>query len=281
MPTFKTSPLVSCELLRPQLGSSNLKIFDVRGGWGSDSETAKAAYRQGHVSGASFIDWRHDFVQDDTPINLASVATRDQAKAAFSRLNISYSDTVVLYDDYHHMQAGRIWWAMKYWGFSNVKILNGGWKRWVELGLETTTDIPEISSGNFQPELKSDYRVSLQSLVSNLNDVNLIDARGPVGYAGDLSDPRTGHIPSAVNIPYSLMLDSETGLFKPEAELRRVFLESYSNIFDGDIVSSCGSGYAGTVLILALAQIGIHAPLFDGSFTVWKQDTQRVVEQTK
>ncbi len=280
MSHFKTSPLVSCELLHAQLNASNLKILDVRGGWGSDTDSAQTSYAESHIPGASFVDWRCDFLETGLPIELASIAPFVEAKAAFTWLGINRDDTIVLYDDYHHMQAGRIWWAMSYWGFPKVKILNGGWNRWNALGFGISNTIPDIALGDFEPEAQRDHRISLESVDARLEELHLIDARGPAGFAGKKEDPRSGHIPSAVNIPYSLMLDSDTGLFKSETALHEVFLERYPSLFDGEIVSSCGSGYAGTVLLLGLAQIGIQAPLFDGSFAAWKQDGTRPVEQS-
>jgi len=184
---------------------------------------------------------------------------------------------VVLYDDYHHMLAGRMWWAMRFHGFTNVKILNGGWKHWQSQGHPVSSMLPMVSKGAFRAKSNPELRTSLEELIEIKDHINLIDARGAKGYQGRVDDPRSGHIPGAINIPYSEMLDAASGLFKPREALLKIFQEKLPNLATTDTVSSCGAGYSGTVVLLALQQIGMEVPLFDGSFSVWKMDESRPV----
>lgn len=273
------SPLISAHELSGVLDQSNVKVFDVRGTWSSPARALYEDYLKGHIPGASFIDWTKDFLEQGTAINLAAVADREAATQSFKTLGINKDDRVVLYDDYHHMQAGRIWWAMRYWGFSNVRVLNGGWKYWVSQGYAVSQDIPQITEGSFEPKCQEDLRVSTDDLVSEMGRACLIDARGPIGYIGKPDDPRTGHIPGAFHVPFSAMLDTDTGLFLSLDQIERVFDQSAANWRDGKIISSCGSGYAGTVIMLALEQLGVASTLYDGSFAEWKQNPSRAVEQ--
>ncbi len=282
------SPLISVDQLNQKLDNPNVKIFDVRGKWNGSVSDAFNEYSQGHIKGASFLDWMYHFLEPDVSINIAPVASKENAQRSFEALDISADDLVVLYDDYDHMLAGRIWWAMRYWGFDNVKVLNGGWKKWQAEGMPIAK--AEVGSASMSApsskaifpvsELRSLLRVSLDEVI-NLKDSDcLVDARGPINYGGKPDDPRTGHIPGAINISFRAVLDEATGLFKSDSELKDVFSSHINDLQNASIISSCGSGYAGTIILLALYQIGIEAPLFDDSFAVWKMDEERLVEQT-
>lgn len=276
---FHTSPLISAEELSKIMHQPHVKIYDVRGKWGGDPSEAFKAYTISHIEGATFLDWNTHFVTPDTPINLAPVANEQVANQSFEVLGISEGDLVVLYDDYYHMLAGRMWWAMRFCGFSNIKILNGGWKNWQAHNLPVSSTPPMMSKGTFRAKAVPQLRTSLSKLIEIKDQINLIDARGSKGYQGSTENDRSGHIPGAINIPYSEVLDAISGLFKSESELRALFEDKLSNFPETQVVSSCGAGYAGTVVLLALQSIGIEAPLFDDSFSVWKMDESRPIEK--
>ncbi|MCW9034557.1 MAG: rhodanese-like domain-containing protein [Rhodospirillales bacterium] len=276
------SPLISANELKEMLGEENIKIFDIRGKWGSPPTSSHDDYAKGHIPGAIYLDWVTHFLEPNTPVNLASVASQAQAQDEFKVLGISPNDTVVLYDDYHHMLAGRIWWAMRYWGFLNVKVLNGGWNHWSAENLPISVDInivEAIDEGAFIVSQQSHLRASVEEVKNRPDNVSLIDARGPINYQGNPSDPRSGHVPGAINLPYSDLLDTETGLFKDAKSLESVFNETLQGKGKANLITSCGAGYAGTVSLLALKAMGIEASLFDGSFSVWKENGALPIEQ--
>lgn len=274
-----TSPLISALELQPLLNKKNVKVFDIRGNWGAPPVSNYDDYLKGHIPTAIYLDWTKYFLQQDLPIGLAPIASKKDAQKAFKELGISETDLVVLYDDYHHMLAGRIWWAMRYWGFSNVKVLNGGWQYWIAEDFPTTTTIGYVEEGRFLVSERSDLSVGLEHIKNRADNVSLIDARGPVNYGGDPSKSDTGHIPGAINIPYFSVLDDVSGLFKNEVSIRAIFNKKISNIDRAKLISSCGSGYAGTVILIALKVLGIDAALFDGSFSVWKESGNLAIEQ--
>ncbi|MGI9504367.1 MAG: sulfurtransferase, partial [Geminicoccaceae bacterium] len=182
-------------------------------------------------------------------------------------------------DDYHHMLAGRIWWAMRYFGFDNVRILNGGWPAWQAKGFPVSTAEPTVAAGTFEPEIKEHLLISLDAFLQQKDQALVWDARGSEGYRGRPDDDRTGHIPGVMNLPFRSVLDEETGFFKDDGALARLFDDDSPGWRQRRIISSCGSGYAGTVLLVALKQLGVDASLFDGSFAIWKQDPKRPIEQ--
>lgn len=275
------SPFVSADQLEQLIDTPDVKLFDVRGTWSSPARSLPEDYAEGHIPRAGFLDWTKHFIDPDETIGLASVADQDQAAKAFSALGISAGDLVVLYDNYHHMQAGRIWWAMRHWGFANVRVLNGGWNHWIAKNKPVTTDVPSVIKGDFVPKLQGGLRVNLDDFVENYSAHCLIDARGPVSYAGTPGDATTGHIPGALSIPYSKLLDDHSGLFLNAQELSEIFDADAPAWRDTPIITSCGSGYAATVTLLALAELGHDGRLFDGSFSAWKQDPNRPIQQSR
>ena len=207
------SPLISADQLEGLLGEPSLKVFDVRGTWRTPARALFEDYEAGHIPGASFLDWTKHFIERDVPIGLASVADETGAALAFKALGIDEGDLVVLYDDYHHMQAGRIWWAMRLWGFADVRVLNGGWGYWSARNKPVSKVSPQIVPGTFQPRRQEGLRVGLDAFLRTKNQHCVIDARGAESFAGKTDDPRTGHIPDSLNLPFRAVLDEETGLF--------------------------------------------------------------------
>jgi len=273
------SPLISVDRLAGLIGRSDVKVLDVRGHWATPPVSSFEEYAAGHIPGAIFVDWTKQFLETGGPINLAPVATRDNAGLAFEALGIHAGDLVVLYDDHHHMLAGRIWWAMRYWGFGTVKVLNGGWKAWNDRQGPVSIAPVSVEQGTFEPVEQADLLSDVEAVANRQVSTALIDARGPVGFAGTADDGRSGHIPGAINLPFKAMLDEETGLFLENDDLVAAFDRAAPGWRGGAVISSCGSGYAGTVVLLGLCQLGIDAPLFDGSIAVWKQDPSRPLQQ--
>lgn len=279
MTTNTNSQLISAAELKLALDNPSTKIFDIRGTWASPAKSLPEDYAAGHIPGAVHIDWTTEFLEPDLDVGLAPVADFENASASFKRLGINQNDLVVLYDDYHHMLAGRIWWAMRYWGFDNVKVLNGGWKYWQAQGYETSTSESKAEIGSFVPVKQEQLRVSMEEFIQIKNESCVIDARGKSGYVGNAEDERSGHIPGAINVPYSLTLNEHSGLFHDKATLTALFDKEIPDWRTAKLVSSCGAGYSGTVVMLALLELGMGSSLFDDSFSVWKQDLSRPIER--
>lgn len=271
--------LIEAEHLYTRLEDPDLLVFDVRGRFSTPPVGLRDDYDKLHISGARYLDWTKNFLRQDVPPGLASVATFDQALASFRLLGIQTNSEVVVYDDYHHMFAGRIWWAMRYWGFENVSVLNGGWKYWQQLQYPRSSDIPNLQTGNFMPVEQSSLRVSMSDFLDRRNTSCVIDARGSDSYKGSAEDERSGHIPGAINIPYSHLIDESTGCFKHTEALEAVLDSRAPSWRSKALIPSCGSGYSATVLMLALDKLGVQTPLFDDSFAGWKQDANRPVER--
>ncbi len=274
------SSLISARELDALSDQTNVKIIDVRGTWQTPARSLREDYLAQHIPGAVFLDWTREFIAQNVPLALASVSNLEGAAKSFANLGIHGNDRVVVYDDYHHMFAGRIWWAMRYWGFENVRILNGGLRHWISQDLPVSSQIPVITRGSFQPSRRSNLRLSLDEFLVQRNQARVLDGGSEIWYAGEPDNPRTGHIPGATSVSWRSLLDETTGLFLDKTKLEALFDRKVPDWRQSPIISSCGSGYSGTVPIVALYELGVQASLFDGSFAVWKQDPTREVEQS-
>ena len=279
MTTHIGSPLINAEQLNALVDDPNTKVFDVRGTWETPARALPDDYEKAHIPGAVFLDWTKEFLQPDLPINLAPVSNLNVATHSFQSLGINKHDLVILYDDYHHMLAGRVWWAMRYWGFNNVKVLNGGWRRWLSRKFSVSSLANSHTKGNFLPTENSALKVSMDEFLRIKESSCILDARGRSGYQGNAEDHRSGHIPGAINIPYSLTMNEKSGLFHDKRTLAAIFDQEIPGWRSRKLISSCGAGYAGTVLMLAFSELGEDIVLFDDSFSVWRQDSSRPVEQ--
>lgn len=274
------SPLMSAQDVSGLLNEPHFKVFDVRGTWASPPRALPDDYAAGHIPGAVLLDWTAEFIEQGVRVGLADVADEAGAQASFTRLGINDGDLVILYDDSHNMLAGRIWWAMRYWGFENVRVLDGGWSHWKAEGLPQSVEPGAVAGrGNAQPRHQDHMRIDIDNFVASHASACVLDARGPAGYAGDPDDPRSGHIPGSIHVPFSSVLDPDTGLFLSDDALRQVFQAAVPDWRARRIITSCGSGYAATVVMLALARLDVASTLFDGSVAIWNADPDRPMKQ--
>lgn len=276
-----TPPFISAQELAGMLGTAGVKIFDVRGTWMDPPRALPQDYHDAHIPGAVFLDWTAEFIEVGVDLGLASVSDAAAAAQSFARLGINHGDQVILYDDKAHIFAGRIWWAMRYFGFDTVRVLEGGLPYWVAQNLPVSTQIPNITAGSFVPRVVSDLRVDLPELIDALGHDCVVDARGAESFAGNAHDPRSGHILGTRNLPFKSLLDADTGLFLAADKLAAVMDQSIPGWADSRVIASCGAGYSATVVMLAMARLGVSAALFDGSFALWKLDPARAVAQAR
>lgn len=272
-------PIINAEALLRLLGSDHVSIIDVRGAWSPEPRACRDDFDQGHIPGAIFLDWTKDFLEQGKPPGIASVSTVDEAANSFKRCGINGDCLVVVYDDYHHMFAGRIWWAMRYFGFANVSVLNGGWSHWKSQSLPVSKDSAEVLPGNYTPALSPQLRLDLDSFIRTKDSICALDGRGENSFLGEPDNPKSGHIPGTINMPFSLFLDERTGLFKEPDVITAILDLAVANWRTRDIVVSCGSGYSATVPMIALLTVGKFSTLFDESFAVWKQDETRPINK--
>jgi thiosulfate/3-mercaptopyruvate sulfurtransferase len=267
-----TDPLVSTEWLAARLGEANVKIVDASFKLPGVLPLPKDDYLASHIPGAVFFDV--DAVSDHSNPLPHMFPSAEQFGRDVGALGICNDDIVVVYDSGGWVAGPRAWWMFLSFG-KDVRILNGGLKKWVAEGRK-------VEGGQVTPKpaaLKAAFdarRVrSLQQLVANLSSgaEQVIDARANERYQGKVAEPRpglrSGHIPGSLSLPYNNLFNGATGEMKSLDELRAAFAGAGAKL-DAPIVTSCGSGVSAAVLTLALYRLGVENPaLYDGSWTEW------------
>jgi thiosulfate/3-mercaptopyruvate sulfurtransferase len=287
--TGRDSILVSTDWLADNLGASAMRVVDIRGkvlppGSKPRYLPKRAEYEAGHVPGAVFVDWTRDIVDPLDPVPV-QIAQSHEFAAKMGELGIGDDTLVVAYDDYNHIFAGRIAWALRYYGHDAVRILDGGWSRWVAEGRPTSRETPVPAVARFTPHSRSALRSTADDVARALGhrDVLLVDARPRDQYEGTASAAgRGGHIPGARNVHYARLVDSQTGKFLPNDELSRVFAEVGIDVakLPPQIVVYCNGGVSCTVTLNALQMLGADGvAVYDGSWNEWGNDDKRPIKK--
>ena len=193
------------------------------------------------------------------------------------KLGLKNTDHIILYDRSPLFSAARAWWMFRYYGHQNISILDGGYAGWLAEGGATESGMPTVQPADFIATAQSDFTsVSMDEMVSWIEAgtcPQIIDARASDRFLGLAKEPRaglrSGHIPGALNVPISSLLDPETGKVKPKDTLKQIF-DAAGVAYDRPAITSCGSGITACGLIFALAITGkTDISLYDGSWSEW------------
>jgi thiosulfate/3-mercaptopyruvate sulfurtransferase len=291
--------LVSTEWLAARLDDAGLdagrlRVIDIRGkvmapGTKPRYLPKRAEYDEAHIPGALFVDWTRDIVDTGDPVPV-QVARPEAFAAKMRELGIADDTLVVAYDDYDHIFAGRLAWALRYYGHDEVRILDGGWSRWVAEGRETTrgkaptTPSPAATSSTFTARVRPELRATADDVANALarTGVLILDARAPDQYEGTVSAAgRGGHIPGAHNVPYARLVDQNTGRFLPQTQLALRFEEAGVDVgrLPPEIIVYCNGGISCTVALNALRMFGRDdVAVYDGSWNEWGSDASRPIK---
>jgi thiosulfate/3-mercaptopyruvate sulfurtransferase len=187
-----------------------------------------SAYDGGHIKNAVRLDWTTELQQPEA---------RDLIdQAAFSKLlsekGIGNDDTVVLYGGNNNWFAAYAYWQFKYYGHDNVKLLDGGRKKWELDGRELTKDVPVRATTTYAAKAPdSSIRAFRDEVIASIGKKNLVDVRSPDEFSGKIKAPahlpqeqsqKAGHVPTAINIPWSKAADDD-GTFRSDEELTKLY----------------------------------------------------------
>jgi thiosulfate/3-mercaptopyruvate sulfurtransferase len=266
-------PLVSTDWLAAHFGDPKIRIIDASFKMPGILPLPKDDYLASHLPGAVFFDV--DAVSDHSNPLPHMVPNAEQFGRDVGGLGIGNDDTVVLYDSGGWVAAPRVWWMFLSFGHPNVRILNGGLKKWRVEGRKVESGEVTPKPATFKATFDPSYTRNVEQMVANLSTrgEQVLDARANERYQGKVPEPRpglrSGHIPGSLSVPYNQLFDAATGAMKPLDELRAVFAGAGVK-FDAPIVTSCGSGVSALVLTLALYRLGVRgSALYDGSWTEW------------
>ena len=240
-----------------------------------------ANYELGHIPGAVLINWKAD-INDPITRNILS---RQAFEDLLQRIGVNNDDnnttTLVLYGDFNNWFAAFAFWVFKYYGYRDVRIINGGRKKWLLEDRPVSKDIPQYPKGGYKVAAKPDtnIRVFLDYVKDTLGSKALIDVRSLKEFTGEITAPpeyptehaqRGGHIPEAVNIPWSQAVNDSDGTFKSADELKNLY-ESKGITTDKEIITYCriGERSSHTWFVLKYLLGYPNVKNYDGSWTEW------------
>lgn len=273
------APLISTADLRDLLaGQAPVTVLDVRYRTGG-GPSGPGEYSLGHVPGAVYVDLDTELAAGPGAGGRHPLPTPEDFQEAMRRAGVGHDRQVVVYDDWNGLAAGRAWWLLRFHGFHDVRVLDGGWTAWVEDGggVERGVNInPRPGDFTARP-----HQLPVVEADRVLDVPVLVDARAPERYRGETEpiDPVAGRIPGAVNVPTCANL-REDGRFRGPDELKSVY-EAAGVPTDGlrEVAVYCGSGVTAVHDILALEILGVRAALYPGSWSEWIGDPGRPVER--
>ena len=265
----KPDSLVATEWVAEHLNDPKVRLIEV------DVDTA--AYDTGHAPGAVGWNWKSDL---ETHV-LRDVADKEGIESLLSQAGVDKNTTIVLSGDNNNWFAAYALWLLKYYGVQNVKLMNGGRKKWVAEGRPIVTDKPGHKTTSFKvssPDNK--IRILREEVLKSYDKkgVGLVDVRAPKEFSGELLAPenlpqegsqRGGHIPGAKNIPWGQAVN-EDGTFKSRAELEQLYV-GQGITSDKDIIAYCriGERSAHTWFVLTHLLGYPNVRNYDGSWTEW------------
>jgi thiosulfate/3-mercaptopyruvate sulfurtransferase len=257
--------LVTADWAQENIGRPGLVFVEV------DEDTS--AYDKGHIQGAVKLDWRTD-LQD--PLRRDFV-DREQFEALLSEKGIGNDDTVVLYGGNNNWFAAYAYWYFKLYGHGDVKLIDGGRKKWELDSRPLSTDTVSRPATEYKAqEPDTSIRAFRDEVVAAIGEKNLVDVRSPDEFAGKLVAPahlpqegaqRPGHIPTAVNVPWSKAAN-EDGTFKSDEELAKLYAGAGLDT-SKDTIAYCRIGERSSHTWFVLRELLGHQNVknYDGSWT--------------
>jgi thiosulfate/3-mercaptopyruvate sulfurtransferase len=262
--------LVETSWVSQHLKDANIRIAEV-------DYDPTANYNLGHVPGAVLFDWKKDM---NAPLT-RDILNREQLEELLSKSGVNADTTLVLYGDFNNWFAAFAFWILKYYLVERVVLMNGGRKKWLAEDREVTREIPSYNRTSFKCKGEDEsIRTYLDNVKKSLGQGNrsLVDVRSPAEFTGEITAPpeypnehaqRGGHIPGAVNIPWSQAV-KEDGTFKSSEELEKLF-QGKGVMPDKEVITYCRIGERSSFTWFVLKYLlGFpNVKNYDGSWTEW------------
>jgi thiosulfate/3-mercaptopyruvate sulfurtransferase len=248
----------------------------------------KANYELGHVPNAVLFDWKKD-INDPLYRNILS---KKDCENLLQKVGINNDTTLVLYGDFNNWFAAFAFWVFKYYGYQDIRLMNGGRKKWLEEDRPISKEIPTYNRGNFKAsDPDRNIRVFLNQVKEALNAkdiIKMVDVRSPKEFTGEILAPpeyptehaqRGGHIPSAANIPWGQAVNDD-GTFKSAEDLEKIY-HPKGITPDKEIISYCriGERSSHTWFVLKYLLGYPNVKNYDGSWTEWGNIIDNPIEK--
>lgn len=261
----RTDALVDADWVEAHLDDPKVVLVEV------DEDTA--AYEKNHIRGAVRIDWKTD-LQDQVRRDFVN---KEQFEALLSSKGIANDDTVIIYGGNNNWFASYAYWYFKLYGHGDVRLLDGGRKKWELDSRELVSEVPQRAVTQYKASgPDTAIRAFRDDVVSAIGVQNLVDVRSPDEYAGRLLAPahlpqeqsqRPGHVPTAANIPWSQAANDD-GTFKSDDELKALY-EGKGVDLSKDTIAYCRIGERSAHTWFVLHELlGVsNVKNYDGSWT--------------
>lgn len=274
------SPIIKAKELTEVCKSEDLILVDA-----SNGKNAKANYNKKHLEGALFVDLNTQLAnikEDFADGGRHPLPTIEQFSEVLTGLGVTPKSYVVIYDDKNGANAAaRFWWMLKSAGHKMVQVLDGGMEEAENIGFPISSEIVE-------PKLAEPYVIKMWKLpMADIFEVEkaaeddsslVVDVRDSERYNGEKEpiDLIAGHIPGAINVPFTTNLDSSGQFLSPD-ELRERYTHLYNQVKSENIIVHCGSGVTACHTLLALAYAGMEIPkLYVGSWSEWSRNNKLI-----
>ncbi len=251
-------------------------------------EAGYAQYLESHIAGAVYANLDSDLsAKGDAGAASGGrhpLPSREKFAAWLSSIGFTNDMQAVVYDSNNTMTAGRLWWMLKWLGHERVAVLDGGFKAYVAAQAILAKGLqPPMPASQYQLGLPKIALVDAAGVSSKIGSVQtaIIDARATPRYKGEVEplDPVAGHIPSALNRPFTSNMNAD-GTFKPASMLRAEFETLLAGREASATIHHCGSGVSAIPNVLAMAVAGFGlTTLYAGSWSDWCSDASRPVAQ--
>ncbi len=264
--------------------SENVRVAEV-------DYDSKSNYHLGHIPGAVLFDWKQD-INDPVTRN---ILTKEACQNLLQKAGVSNDTTLILYGDFNNWFAAFAFWVFKYYGYKDVRLMNGGRKKWLIEDRPVNKDIPQYSKGTFKAtDADNSIRVFLDYVRDSQEKVRksitaMVDVRGPKEFTGEILAPpeyptehaqRGGHIPGAKNIPWGQAVNDSDGTFKSADDLKRLY-ESSGITPDKEVIAYCRIGERSSHTWFVLKYLLGYPDVknYDGSWTEWGNMINNPIEK--
>jgi thiosulfate/3-mercaptopyruvate sulfurtransferase len=279
---MSTSPLIDAQTLARRLGDPQWVVVDCRFNL-LDARAGRAAYERSHLPGARYADLDRDLARSPSPVEGRHPLPEPHVLAErLGEWGIGNDSTVVAYDEGSGAIAARLWWLLRWLRHERSLVLDGGFAAWTAAGLPVESGEPRAPQrARYTPQAVDTTAVVTTAAIPDLQRAGslVVDARAAPRYRGEQEpiDPVAGHVPGAINRPFSSNVDGAGG-FRPAAELRAELEGLLGGRRPDQLVAMCGSGVTACHLLLAMAVAGLDGgKLYAGSWSEWIRDPKRPI----
>jgi thiosulfate/3-mercaptopyruvate sulfurtransferase len=280
--------VVSTDWLAANLSDPALRIFDCTTYLHYETGTGKpytvvsgrADYDGGHIPGSAFIDLQGELSVIDSPYRFTLPAPDDLA-ARFAKLGIGPETRVILYTRDTIQWSTRIWWMLRYIGFDNAAILDGGWTKWALEGRPVSAEPARYAPGTLAANPRPEIFADKNDVLAAIGDGSACTINALASDLHSGANPRygrPGRIPGSVNVPARGLLDPKT-LALPSPAVAAETFEAVGALPSKRAIVYCGGGIAATLDAFLLHQLGYRdIAVYDNSMSEWAKDETLPIE---